>query len=102
MWTMAAVPAFFLAYVLILIPFTPGIGDIRKAKVEQPAQVLSADGKLLAEFKPANRAWVGLPQISPHVVEALVATEDHRFYQHHGLDWRRMYAPRVPRPKVAG
>nr|WP_132457575.1 transglycosylase domain-containing protein [Paraburkholderia sp. BL8N3] len=89
MWTMAAVPAFFLAYVLILIPFTPGIGDIRKAKVEQPAQVLSADGKLLAEFKPANRAWVGLPQISPHVVEALVATEDHRFYQHHGLDWRR-------------
>ena len=41
----------FVAYVLVLIPFTPGIGDIRKAKVEQPARVLSADGKELAVFK---------------------------------------------------
>jgi penicillin-binding protein 1A len=88
-WTVAAVPALMLLYVLILIPFTPGIGDIRKAKVEQPAQVYSADGKLLAEFKPSNRVWVKLSDISPHVVDALVSTEDHRFYEHHGLDWRR-------------
>ncbi|WP_341315609.1 transglycosylase domain-containing protein [Paraburkholderia sp. IMGN_8] len=87
--TCAAVPALLFLYVLILIPFTPSIGDIRKAKVEQPAQVLSADGKLLAEFKPSNREWVKLADISPHVVDALIATEDHRFYQHFGLDWRR-------------
>ncbi|MCC8391473.1 transglycosylase domain-containing protein [Paraburkholderia sp. MMS20-SJTR3] len=88
-WGLAALPALFLLYVLLLIPFTPGIGDIRKAKVEQPAQILSADGKLLAEFKPSNRQWVGLDQISPTVVNALISTEDHRFYQHFGLDWRR-------------
>ncbi|RQR51143.1 penicillin-binding protein [Burkholderia sp. Bp9125] len=85
----AAVPALFLLYVLALIPFTPGIGDIRKARVDQPAQVLSADGKVLAEFKPSNREWVALKQISPHMIDALIATEDHRFYDHHGLDWRR-------------
>nr|WP_081086683.1 transglycosylase domain-containing protein [Burkholderia stagnalis] len=85
----AAVPALFLLYVLALVPFTPGIGDIRKARVDQPAQVLSADGKLLAEFKPSNREWVALKQISPHMIDALIATEDHRFYEHHGLDWRR-------------
>ncbi|WP_173678632.1 penicillin-binding protein 1A [Burkholderia singularis] len=85
----AAVPALFVLYVLALIPFTPGIGDIRKARVDAPAQILSADGKLLAEFKPSNREWVPLPGISPKVVDALIATEDHRFYQHHGLDWRR-------------
>ena len=77
------------SYVVVLIPFTPGIGDIRKARVDQPAQVLSADGKLLAEFKPSNREWVPLKQISPHMVDALIATEDHRFYEHHGLDWKR-------------
>ncbi|HEY3596086.1 MAG TPA: transglycosylase domain-containing protein [Paraburkholderia sp.] len=88
-WALAALPALLLLYVLILIPFTPGIGDIRKAKVEQPAQVYSADGKLLAEFKPSNRVWVKLSGISPHVTDALIATEDHRFYEHHGLDWRR-------------
>ncbi|MBL8458169.1 MAG: hypothetical protein JNM92_02275, partial [Zoogloea sp.] len=51
----AAVPTLLLLYGLILIPFTPGIRDIRKAKVEQPARVLSADGKELAVFKWANR-----------------------------------------------
>ncbi|MGE8491251.1 MAG: transglycosylase domain-containing protein, partial [Paraburkholderia nemoris] len=88
----AALPLLFVLYVLILIPFTPGIGDIRKAKIEQPAQILSADGKLLAEFKPSNREWVKLKDISPNVVNALIATEDHRFYQHWGLDWRRTAA----------
>jgi len=86
---LAAAPALFLLYLLLLIPFTPGISDIRKAKSEQPAQVLSADGKELAVYRWANRDWVKLADISPNVVNALIATEDHRFYQHFGLDWRR-------------
>ena len=88
-WALAAVPALFLLYVLVLIPFTPAISDIAKARQEQPARLLSADGKLLGEYKWANRAWVPLDQIAPSVVTALVATEDHRFYSHFGLDWRR-------------
>ncbi|MDK9691594.1 penicillin-binding protein 1A [Azospira sp.] len=86
---LALPPALLLAYALLLIPFTPGISDLRKAKQEQPARILSADGKELAVFKRANREWVKLAQVSPRVVEALIATEDHRFYQHHGIDWRR-------------
>ena len=86
----AAVPALFLLYALLLVPFTPGIGDIRKAKIDQPAQVLSADGKELAVFKRANREWVTLDQVSPFVIDALIATEDHRFRDHFGLDWRRI------------
>ncbi len=88
-WLLGTVPALFALYVLVLIPFTPGISDIRKAKSEQPTQVLSADGKELAEFKRSNREWVKLDDISPNVVAALIATEDHRFYQHHGIDWLR-------------
>lgn len=88
-FALAMVPAAMLAYVLILIPLTPGISDIRKAKQERPAQVLSEDGKELALFKRSNREWVGLDEISPQVVDALIATEDHRFYQHHGIDWKR-------------
>ena len=77
---LGAVPAAFLLYVLALVPFTPGIGDIRKVRVDRPASILSADGKLLADFKPVNREWVSLKQISPYMVDALVATEDRRFY----------------------
>jgi len=92
LFALATPPALVVLYVLVLIPFTPCISDIRKARVDRPAQILSADGKLLAEFKPSNREWVTLKQISPHMVDALISTEDHRFYQHHGIDWKRTAA----------
>ncbi|WP_298931956.1 transglycosylase domain-containing protein [uncultured Ramlibacter sp.] len=87
--TLAALPGLLLLYVLLLIPFTPSIGDLRKARQEAPAQVLSADGKELALFKRANRDAVKLADISPNVVKALIATEDHRFYEHNGIDFKR-------------
>lgn len=83
-------PALMLLYVLLLIPFTPGIGDLRKAKSEAPSVLLATDGTVLAEYKRINRQWVALDQIAPNVVNALIATEDHRFYQHHGIDFRRL------------
>ena len=84
--TLAAIPVLSLAYTLALIPFTPRLGDIRKARVDRPALILSADGYVLAEFKPVNREWVTLNQISPNVVNALIATEDHRFNSDPGVD----------------
>ena len=88
-WGVAAIPVFLLLYVLVLIPFTPSIADLRKAKTAKPSVVMSADGKELAIFKRANRDWVKLADISPNVVNALIATEDHRFYEHHGMDFKR-------------
>ena len=82
-------PALMLLYLLVLIPFTPGIGDLRKAKSEAPTVLLASDGSVLAEYKRINRQWVTLDKISPNVVNALIATEDHRFYDHHGIDFRR-------------
>ena len=86
------VPAVLLLYVLALIPFTPSVADLRKAKSATPSVVMSDDGVVLAEFKRINREWVVLEQISPHVVDALIATEDRRFHQHHGIDFRRTAA----------
>jgi penicillin-binding protein 1A len=76
-------------YTIVLIPFTPSISDLRKAKIDQPSVLVSSDGKHLATFKPMNREWVGLNRVSPHVIAALIATEDHRFYRHYGIDLRR-------------
>ena len=87
-----AAPGLLLLYVLVLIPFTPGISDLRKARSEVPAVVLSSDGVVLAEYKRINRRWVPLAKIAPSVVDALIATEDHRFYEHHGIDVRRTAA----------
>lgn len=85
LWALAP-PALFLAYELILIPFTPGIGDLKKAKAATPSVLLSEDGVVLAEFKRVNRQWVALDRISPFVVDALISMEDRRFYGHHGID----------------
>lgn len=76
-------------YVLVLIPFTPSVSDLRKAKSEVPSVLLASDGTVLAEYKRINRQWVTLDNISPNVINALIATEDRRFYQHHGIDFRR-------------
>ena len=90
--TVLILPALALLYVLALIPFTPGIGDLRKAKSATPSVALSEDGVVLAEFKRINREWVPLEKIAPNVVNALIATEDRRFYDHHGIDFRRTAA----------
>ena len=82
--------ALLIAYSIFLIPFTPSIADLRKAKIDQPTVLVSADGRRLATLKPMNREWVRLDQIAPHVINALIATEDHRFYHHFGIDLLRM------------
>lgn len=87
--TALIIAAVFL-YAVLLIPFTPGISTLRKSKVERPSVVLSADGEEITRFRRVNREWVGLENVSEHVVNALIATEDHRFYQHPGVDPIRM------------
>ncbi|HZY16836.1 MAG TPA: transglycosylase domain-containing protein [Ramlibacter sp.] len=77
------------AYVAALVPRTPDVGDMREVRAQQPSQIVSSDGQTLAVLRRANRQWVPLADISPHVLAALLATEDHRFYEHHGLDVRR-------------
>ncbi|WP_372524281.1 penicillin-binding protein 1A [Piscinibacter sp.] len=78
-----------VGYALLLIPFTPAVGDVLKARGERPSVLLAADGSVVATFRRMNREWISLDRIPPHVVDALIATEDHRFWQHSGIDWRR-------------
>ncbi len=83
--TVAGVIALVL-YALVLWPFTPSVSDLRNAREVDPATVVSADGETLTRFARRNREWKALDEISPAVVEALVATEDRRFYTHSGVD----------------
>jgi len=92
-WRVALLlPAAVLVYLLVLIPLTPSISNLRKAKVEAPAVLLSVDGVVLATYQRVHRQWVPLDQVSPAVVQALIVTEDHRFWKHHGIDYYRTAA----------
>ncbi|HEY2925893.1 penicillin-binding protein 1A [Piscinibacter sp.] len=76
-------------YVGVLVQSTPSIEDLRSLQAAQPSVLLSADGQTLMTFRRAQQERVPLARISPHVVQALIATEDHRFYDHPGVDVRR-------------
>jgi penicillin-binding protein 1A len=76
-------------YLAALVPLTPGIEDLKQVQVMRPSVLLSADGKTLATFRRRQQEPLKLDQVSPHVVQALLATEDRRFYEHRGLDIRR-------------
>jgi penicillin-binding protein 1A len=89
LWGLAALTALLLAYVLILIPVTPGIKDLKQARAARASTLVSADGKEMASFDQGLQERVKLAQISPNVTAALVATEDKRFFQHHGIDFKR-------------
>jgi penicillin-binding protein 1A len=90
LWSLAAGLMAILAWLLILIPFTPGIDDLDQVSRSRPTVILDAGGRPLGTFEKGLQERVRLSQVSPHVVEALISTEDHRFYQHHGVDFKRV------------
>ncbi len=78
-----------LTYVAWLLPGLPDVAYLHQVREARPSVVLAGDGTVLTEFRRDRREAMPLERISPHVVQALLATEDQRFYRHRGVDWRR-------------
>ena len=72
---------------LWLFGYSPDMQDIKAPSLAVGSQVYTADGKLIGEFYHENRSPVEYKQISPSLINALVATEDVRFYKHGGVDY---------------
>ncbi|UKK54701.1 transglycosylase domain-containing protein [Prevotella sp. E2-28] len=71
------------------IGYMPPIEDLQNPINRYATQVYSADGKLMGTWSMSreNRVMVGYSEIAPSLIEALVATEDERFYEHSGIDF---------------
>lgn len=79
-------------YFLSLIDELPPLTEIENPEFQLATIAYTADGKELARYARQNRSWVTYDNISPHVINALWATEDHRFYEHWGLDIFRTFS----------
>ncbi len=66
----------------------PEVKTLEEYKPSITSRVYSDNNKLLAEFFMENRTPVTLEEVPENMINALIATEDTRFYSHHGLDLR--------------
>ena len=69
----------------------PSFHDLENPKSNQATEVIGNDGTtVLGTYFVQNRSSVTYTQLSPNVVNALIATEDSRFYEHSGIDFQRL------------
>lgn len=71
------------------VGYMPDIADLQNPISRYASQVYSVDGKILGTYNMnrENRIHVDYDNLSPYLVEALIATEDERFYEHSGIDF---------------
>lgn len=93
LWLMMLGPVVLFAFVMFLVSIglfgpLPTFEELENPKSNLATEVYTADGRLLGKYFRENRSNAEYSQISPHVINALVATEDERFFEHSGIDAR--------------
>ena len=71
---------------------SPGMSSIMHPKTVQASELYSADGVLIGKYFSENRSPVTYEDINPVFWEALIDTEDERFYHHFGIDFQGVFA----------
>lgn len=70
--------------------FMPTFDELENPNTSLATKIISADGVVLGTFFQENRIEVEFEDINPHVINALIATEDIRFHKHTGIDFRAL------------
>jgi len=87
----------FLAFLLLLLLVNfgvfgkmPSLTELENPSVLQSSEVYASEGTLMGKYylENGNRSLVKYKDISPNVINALIATEDKRFYKHSGIDMK--------------
>ena len=71
---------------LYLNPRLPAIETLKNIQLQIPLRIYSADQQLIAEFGEKRRQPISYEQVPPLFIKAILAAEDDRFEQHHGVD----------------
>jgi penicillin-binding protein 1A len=71
-----------------LRPALPDVASLRDVQLQVPLRVYTRDGRLIAAIGDQRRIPVRYDQLPKKLIQAFLATEDDRFFQHHGVDWQ--------------
>ncbi|WHT40691.1 PBP1A family penicillin-binding protein [Myroides sp. mNGS23_01] len=83
-----AVVLFFLCASWGVFGAMPTFDELENPSSNVATEIISSDGKTIGKFYLENRVPVNYDDLPPHLVQALIATEDERFYGHSGIDAR--------------
>ena len=92
MWRLLFIGIGAVVLIFVLLSFTnlPSVSQLENPKSELASVVYGATGAEIGRYYIENRVPVGYEELSPHLVNALVATEDERYYAHTGIDFRAL------------
>ena len=76
-----------LIFLVLSFSNLPTLTQLENPKSQLASEVYAADGSVLGRYYTENRVAVRYPDLNPYLVEALLATEDERYYRHAGIDW---------------
>lgn len=81
-----AIAALSALAVTLIYPTLPSLEALTNYQPKLPLRVYSAEGYLIGEFGEERRAFVKIEDVPQNLKNAVLAIEDRRFYQHHGID----------------
>lgn len=92
-WILYSIPFILITILFVLISNEklgpmPSFEELENPENNLAAEVFTEDGMLIGRFYVQNRVWCDYDEISPYIIDALIATEDIRFYRHSGIDIR--------------
>lgn len=92
-WIIFIFPFAFITLMLIGALFSdlPSLEELENPKSNQATEIISNDGKILGQYFRENRVNVSYKELNPNLVNALIATEDERFYEHSGIDIKALF-----------
>jgi penicillin-binding protein 1A len=67
-------------------PDLPSVTVLKDVRLQTPMQIYTKDGKLISQYGVKRRIPVKLEDVPQQLIDAILATEDSRFYEHHGID----------------
>ena len=90
-WMISGAIIFVLLGIFIAIIYSglPSLEDLENPKPQLASKVFSADGELLGQYFIENRIETYYNKLPDHLIKALIATEDRKFYNHWGVDVTR-------------
>ena len=95
LWTLYTLAVLLFIIIMVLIGhgklgFMPDFARLENPQTNLASELITEDGEVLGKYFIENRSYVDYEELAPHLVAALITTEDVRYYRHSGIDLRSL------------